>query len=133
MGALDLHAGGMHKAMLFDAPRCSWCEVYAAYLRTGRFEVDIRTTKDLTEISRKAGVPADFQDCHTTFIDGYATDGHVPVDTVDKLLTERPDIVGIALPAMPTGSPGMQGTKTDSFTIFTITKDGKTPAVYTKE
>jgi hypothetical protein len=55
------------------------------------------------------------------------------MDTVDKLLTELPDIVGIALPAMPTGSPSMQGTKTESFSIFAVTRDGKTPAVYTKE
>ena len=87
-------------------------EGYAAYLRQNGFAVDVKPTNDLAEISRKAGVPSELQGCHTMFVDGYVIDGHVPIKTIRKLLSERPAIAGIALPGMPTGSPGMTVKKT---------------------
>lgn len=121
------------QATLYKNPQCSCCEGYAAYLRDAGFRVDVKPTNDLAEISRKAGVPEDFQGCHTTFIDGYVVDGHVPVDQIGKLLSERPPIAGITLPGMPTGSPGMGGGKTEPFTIYAVTKDGAAPTVYATE
>jgi len=64
------------------------------------------------------------------FVDGYVVDGHVPVEIIQKLLSERPAIAGITLPGMPEGSPGMVGTKTAPFVIYAVTKDGKEPTVY---
>ena len=118
------------KATLYKDPECSCCEGYAAYLRENGFDVDVIPTNDLAQISQKAGVPAKYQGCHTTFIEGYVVDGHVPVEIVRKLLTERPAIAGITLPGMPTGSPGMVGQKTKTFIIYAVTKDGKAPSVY---
>lgn len=132
-GLTTVQAGETRKAVLYKNPQCGCCEGYAKYLRDNGFEVEVKPTNDLAEISRKAGVPEDFQGCHTAFIDGYVIDGHVPVKTVDKLLTERPDIAGISLPGMPMGSPGMVGSKTGPFTIYAITKDGKQPSVYATE
>jgi hypothetical protein len=132
-GTFSVHAEEARKVTLYKNPQCSCCEGYAAYLRDNGFEVDVKPTNDLSEISSKAGVPADLQGCHTTFIDGYVIDGHVPVKTVNKLLTERPDIAGVTLPGMPMGSPGMGGAKSEPFTIYTLTKDGKAPTVYAKE
>jgi len=132
-GLGTVNAGEARKAVLYKNPQCGCCEGYAKYLRDNGFEVEVKPTNDLAEISRKAGVPEDFQGCHTSFIDGYVIDGHVPVKTVEKLLTERPDIAGISLPGMPTGSPGMVGSKTAPFTIYAITKDGKQPTVYETE
>lgn len=123
---------GTH-ATLYKNPQCSCCEGYADYLRQNGFQVDVKPTNDLAEISRKAGVPAELEGCHTTFIDGYVIDGHVPVNVVRKLLTEKPAIVGITLPGMPMGSPGMAGTKTEKFVIYALTKDGKAPTVYATE
>jgi hypothetical protein len=117
-------------ATLYKNPQCSCCESYAAYLRTNGFEVDVKPTNDLAEISRKAGVPAEMQGCHTMFVEGYVVDGHVPVDVIRKLLSEKPAIAGITLPGMPVGSPGMVGIKMDKFTIYAVTKDGKAPTVY---
>jgi hypothetical protein len=71
--------------------------------------------------------------CHTAFIDGYVVDGHVPVAVIEKLLTERPAIAGITLPGMPMGSPGMVGEKTEPFTVYAVTKDGKAPTIYATE
>jgi hypothetical protein len=132
-GTFSVHAEEARKATLYKNPQCSCCEGYATYLRDNGFEVEVKPTNDLTEISSKAGVPADFQGCHTTFIDGYVIDGHVPVQTVNKLLSERPDIAGVSLPGMPMGSPGMGGAKSEPFTIYALTKDGQEPTVYAKE
>jgi hypothetical protein len=118
------------KATLYKNPQCTCCEGYAAYLRQNGFDVDVKPTNDLAEISRKAGVPEKYQGCHTMFVDGYVVDGHVPVEIVRKLLTERPAIAGITLPGMPSGSPGMTGEKTQTFVIYAVTKDGKPPTVY---
>jgi hypothetical protein len=115
---------------LYKNPQCSCCEGYAAYLRQNGFEVTVKPTNDLAQISLKAGVPAELEGCHTAFIDGYVVDGHVPVEVIRKLLSERPAIAGITLPGMPSGSPGMFGEKTEPFTIYAVTKDGKAPTVY---
>ena len=118
------------KATLYKNPQCSCCEGYAAYLRRNDFDVDVRPTNDLAEISQKAGVPEAFQGCHTMFVDGYVVDGHVPVNVIRKLLTERPAIAGVTLPGMPAGSPGMTGRKERPFTIYAVTKDGAVPTIY---
>ncbi|OYX79531.1 MAG: CopG family transcriptional regulator [Bradyrhizobium sp. 35-63-5] len=121
------------RATLFKNPQCSCCEGYAAYLRENGFEVDVKPTNDLTQISRKAGVPENIQGCHTMFVDGYVVDGHVPVSIVRKLLTEHPAIAGITLPGMPSGSPGMGGPKSSTFTVYSVNKDGSPPKVYATE
>ena len=118
------------RATLYKNPECTCCEGYATYLRSNGFEVDVKPTNDLNQISEKAGVPEKYQGCHTMFVDGYVVDGHVPVDVVRKLLSERPPIAGITLPGMPTGSPGMFGRKTQAFVVYAVTKDGKAPTVY---
>ena len=121
------------RATLYKNPQCTCCEGYAAYLRKNGFEVDVQPTNDLTEISQKAGVPEALQGCHTMFVDGYVVDGHVPVNVIRRLLSERPPIAGITLPGMPEGSPGMTGSKTGPFTIYAVTKDGAPPKVYAVE
>ena len=115
---------------LYKNPECGCCDGYADYLRRHGFTVTAKATNDLSEISRKAGIPPDLQGCHTAFIGDYVVDGHVPVEAIKKLLAERPAIRGITLPGMPEGSPGMYGKKTGPFTIYAIGADGKS-SVYT--
>ncbi|MFJ6328667.1 MULTISPECIES: DUF411 domain-containing protein [unclassified Rhizobium] len=126
-------AGVPGRATLYKDPQCGCCEGYADYLRQNGFEVDVKPTNDLAQISRKAGIPEAMEGCHTMFLDGYVIDGHVPVDIVGKLLAEKPAIAGITLPGMPAGSPGMGGTKTEKFVVYAVTKDGKAPTVYATE
>jgi hypothetical protein len=64
------------------------------------------------------------------FVGGYVVDGHVPVEVIRKLLAEKPAIAGITLPGMPSGSPGMTGAKTETWTIYAVTKDGRPPQVF---
>lgn len=132
-GATAAHAEDALKATLYKSPQCSCCEGYASYLRGDGFDVTVKPTHDLANISRNAGVPAHLQGCHTMLIDGYVVDGHVPVNIVRRLLAERPPVAGISLPGMPTGSPGMGGSKTGPFVIYALPKDGGTPVLYAKE
>lgn len=116
---------------LYKNPQCGCCEGYADYLRQNGFKVTVKPTNELVSISREAGIPDDFQGCHLSMIDGYFVSGHVPVDSVHKLLSERPDVKGITLPNMPAGSPGMMGVKSAPFTILSIA-DGE-PQVFNVE
>src|SRR5262245_10765894 len=110
--------------ILYKSPDCGCCEGYVEYLRRNGFAITVKETRDLAEISRKAGIPAELQGCPTSFIAGYVVDGHGPVEAINKLLAERPEIKGIVLPGMPLGSPGMSGAKAEPFTIVAIGKDG---------
>ncbi len=121
------------QATLYKSPQCGCCESYAAYLRDNGFEVEVKESHDLAQISAEAGVPPEFQGCHTMFVDGYVVDGHVPVTVINKMLTERPAIAGITLPGMPMGSPGMNGEKMAPFVIYAVTTDGAQPTVYATE
>jgi hypothetical protein len=115
---------------LYKNPSCTCCEGYAQYLDQNGFKVDVKPTNDLAEISRKAGIPEDLQGCHTSFVGPYVVDGHVPVETIRKLLDEKPAIVGLTLPGMPPGSPGMYGEKTGPLTVYAIGRDGTPPRIF---
>src|SRR3546814_11558091 len=84
------------------------------------YAVTVNPTHDLVTMGREAGMADDVQGCHLTFIDGYVVSGHVPVTTVNRLLSERPAIKGVTLPGMPMGSPGMNGQKTAPFPLYEI-------------
>lgn len=115
-------------ATLYKNPGCQCCDAYAAYLRRHGFEVTVNASPDLNAVKREYGIPPRLAACHTMLIDGYVVEGHVPVEVIEKLLRERPDIIGISLPGMPAGSPGMTGEKQEPFVIYTI-EEGK-PQVY---
>jgi hypothetical protein len=118
------------QATLYKNPQCTCCEGYAEYLNKNGLQVTVNATHELAEISRKAGVPEDLKGCHTMFVSVYVVDGHVPVEIVHRLLAERPMIAGITLPGMPSGSPGMNGSKAETWTIYAVTKDGRPPYVF---
>jgi hypothetical protein len=124
------HAAPPIPVTLYKNPECSCCESYAQYLDQNGFKVDVKPTNDLAEISRKAGIPEDLQGCHTSFIGGYVVDGHVPVKAIRKLLEQKPAIVGITLPGMPPGSPGMSGEKTGSLIVYAVSRNGAAPKIF---
>lgn len=128
---LTTSGANAEEVTLYKNPQCGCCEGYAAYLRENGFTVTVKPTHELVAMSREAGVPENFQGCHLSFIDDYVVSGHVPVNTVNRLLKERPDIKGITLPGMPTGSPGMGGAKTEPFTIYEIGSGA--PEIYAVE
>jgi hypothetical protein len=120
-----------HTATLYKNPACTCCETYADYLRENGFVVRVEPTHDLPLLKRQYDVPAPLEGCHTTLVESYVVEGHVPVAAILRLLSEKPAIRGISLPGMPPGSPGMFGEKTEPFTIYEIS-DGE-PEVYAVE
>jgi len=113
---------------LYKNPQCDCCEGYAAYLRHNGFKVTAVSTNDLTAIGQKYGIPDDLAPCHISLIGGYAVGGHIPIEVVNRLLSEKPQIAGITLPGMPEGTPGMPGEKPGLLQIYEIRKGP--PKVY---
>jgi len=90
------------------------------------FALKIEDVQDLASIKTRYEVPPDLQACHTAIVDGYIIEGHVPVAEIERLLAERPDIVGLAVPGMPVGSPGMGGSTESSFKVIAWDQAGQT-------
>ena len=110
---------------LYKSPLCPCCEGHAKYLRDHDVALDVKPVDNLAQISKEAGIPPDYQGCHTILLDGYVIEGHVTFEIIEMLLKERPaDVVGISLPGMPLGVPGMSGEKTGPYEVYAIKKDG---------
>ncbi len=120
------------KVTLFKDPSCGCCQNYADYLKANGFEVEVIPTEDLAQMTDAAGIPADFAGCHLFTIGDYAFSGHIPVATVARFLTERPGMIGLTVPGMPMGSPGMGGEKTGPLEVFAV-QAGQAPTVYAVE
>ncbi len=89
-------------------------------------EVNNVSDARLSAIKTESGVPADLESCHTAKVGGYVVEGHVPAEDIQRLLKEKPAIVGIAVAGMPMGSPGMeQGSVKQPYNVTAFTKDGK--------
>lgn len=117
------------EAVLYKDPACGCCNGYIAYLREAGIDVDAVNTDDIVAIKEKHKVPQDMYSCHTMIIGGYVVEGHVPMAALNRLLAQKPDIAGIALPGMPAGSPGMPGPKAGKFVIHVIS-DRVPPATF---
>ena len=105
---------------LYKNPQCGCREGYADYLRHNGFKVAAVSTNDLTLMGQKYGIPDDLAPCHISLIGGYVVGGHIPIEVVNRLLSEKPQITGISLPGMPEGTPGMPGQKPGPLTIYEI-------------
>ena len=111
-------------AEIFYSPFCGCCKEYVKYLRGNDVRVEAYEVNDPSKVKLELDIPRSMWACHTLKIGGYYVEGHVPIEVVYKLLEEKPDIDGIALPGMPAGSPGMGGVKTSPFIIYAIS-DGE--------
>jgi hypothetical protein len=89
-------------------PNCGCCVGWAEHLRASGFTVDVRDVTDLAPVKARLGVPDDLAACHTAEVGGYVIEGHVPASAIRRLLSEKPQAKGLAVPGMPTGSPGME-------------------------
>ncbi len=92
---------------VYKTPNCGCCVKWVEYLQKEGFEVKAVNRDDLAPIKQKAGVPPEMSACHTALVEGYVIEGHVPAQAIRKLLKERPDTLGLAVPGMPANSPGM--------------------------
>ncbi len=106
---------------IFKSPTCGCCKGYASALGQDGFQVKATDMSDVGVVKDKYNIPAQMRSCHTTVVGKYFVEGHVPIEAVNKLLREQPDIDGIALPGMPIGTPGMPGRKQGPFVIYQVT------------
>jgi hypothetical protein len=98
------------------------------HLRASGYPVKTENVPDVTPIKRRYGVPERLDGCHTALVEGYVVEGHVPADLIDRLLRERPRAVGLAVPGMPAGSPGMDspGQASERYEVLIFDRSGKT-------
>ncbi len=114
------------KITVYKSQSCGCCDGYITHLNREGMNVEQVQMQDVTEIKNKYGVPENMRSCHTSVVGKYFVEGHVPVEAVNKLMSEKPDIKGIALPGMPSAAPGMPGKKTEEFKIMAVKNDGST-------
>lgn len=99
-------------------PNCGCCGLWIALAEAEGWTVEITETADLDPIKRAAGVPDTLASCHTAKVEGYVIEGHVPFEAIARLLTERPEVTGLAVPGMPYGSPGMGDDPTARYDVI---------------
>jgi len=115
---------------VFKTPSCGCCYGYVLFLEEEKFKVKQTDMRSLHSIKQKYNIPVEMQSCHTTILGKYFIEGHVPIEAIKKLLKEKPDIDGIALPGMPIGTPGMPGDKDEPYVIYQLI-DGKSSVFMT--
>jgi hypothetical protein len=112
---------------VYKTPTCGCCKNWVEHVKAAGFTVEVHDLDDLAEIKAEAGVPRSARSCHTAIVDGYAVEGHVPAETIRRLLRERPKVAGIAVPGMPAGSPGMEVPgRTDKYDVIAFDGSGGT-------
>jgi hypothetical protein len=125
--AEDLHG------TLYKNQSCQCCESHAKYLRENGIDVDVVAIPNFNQISSQAGVPTALTGCHMIKLDGYVFEGHITSEIIRRFLAEKPkDVVGLSLPGMPTGVPGMEGEGTGTHKVYAINKDGTTATYATQ-
>lgn len=97
-----------HTVTLYKSPTCTCCGKWGDHLRENGFDVREEVRDDVQAVMEERGVPMHLRSCHLGVVDGYTLVGHVPADLAERLLEEKPEVSGIAVPGMPRGSPGME-------------------------
>jgi hypothetical protein len=110
---------------VYKSPTCGCCGGWIDHMRAAGYQIETKDTDAMDTVKELMGVPAEMASCHTATIDGDLIEGHVPADAVDKLLAERPQATGLAVPGMPIGSPGMEmNGQTEPYTAMLFNRDG---------
>jgi len=112
--------------LVYKTEGCGCCNAWVEHLRAAGFEVDARNVTDIASIKAGAGIGPSVSSCHTALVDGYVVEGHVPADVIERMLAERPDIAGLAVPGMPVGSPGMEGDGAKPYEVLALDRQGRT-------
>ncbi len=114
--------------VMYKNATCGCCAKWADYMETAEFEVEQIVPESLYDVKVEAGITQELASCHTSKVGGYIVEGHVPMEDIRRLLDEKPNAIGITVPGMPTGSPGMEveGRPADNYDVLLIHSDGTT-------
>lgn len=117
--------------VVYKSPDCECCDGWVKSLeQQGYHHIKVIKREDMDALKTELGVTDDLRSCHTARIGGYVIEGHVPADAIDRLLTEHPPVAGLASPGMPSGAPGMNGSK-EPYTVYSFyEKDSEIFAEY---
>lgn len=115
------------EVVVYKSPTCGCCKAWVKHMQANGFSVTAHDVPDVAKYKTEFGLPFALGSCHTAKVGGYVIEGHVPANDIKRLLKERPPVVGLAVPGMPVGSPGMeQGSHKDRYEVLTFDKQGKT-------
>lgn len=112
---------------VWKSPTCGCCKIWVGYMQSKGFALSVKDTSGATinQIKSSAGVAQKFAGCHSAKIAGYMIEGHVPAEDIARLIAEKPDAIGLSVPGMPVGSPGMETDGTvEPFDVLLMKKDG---------
>lgn len=125
-------AGSRPRVEVWKDPSCGCCKDWVVHLEKSGFDVTVNDSGN-EQARQRLGIPQRLGSCHTASVAGYALEGHVPAREIKRLLAARPQALGLAVPGMPIGSPGMDGAiykgRKDPFDVLLVAKDG-TSTVY---
>jgi hypothetical protein len=110
---------------------CDCCVKWVKHLSANGFVVSPNDVQNMDEIKRTMNVPTTLQSCHTAVVGRYVIEGHVPADVIKKFLAEKPSALGLAVPGMPIGSPGMEGARAERYNVLAFERNGTT-RIYAK-
>ena len=115
---------GDRAVTVYKSATCSCCALWVTHLKDNGFPTRAEDVADLGPVKKKHGVPEALASCHTALADGYVVEGHVPASDVRRLLAEKPNIAGLAVPGMPIGSPGMEGPGAKGYDVLSVGAQG---------
>lgn len=110
---------------VYKSASCGCCTGWVEHLKKNGFTVRAHDVANPSDYREKAGIPDELGSCHTGMVQGYAIEGHVPAADIKRLLAERPKALGLAVPSMPLGSPGMEGSRNDPYDVFLVLANGR--------
>ena len=116
---------------VFKTPTCACCGKWVEHLKANGFAVKVQEVRDTSSYERQYHVPRTMVSCHTAVVNGYTIEGHVPAADIKRLLNERTKAVGLAVPGMPVGSPGMEAARSEPYSVYAFDESGNT-SVYAK-
>ena len=118
---------GTRDITVYRSPTCGCCGVWLEHAQKHGFKVKDVKTEEMETLKQRYNVPPELASCHTTIVDGYVMEGHIPVNDIKRFLTEKPkNFAGLAVPGMPLGSPGMEaGDMKQPFQVLAFNKEGK--------
>ena len=112
------------KINIFKTRTCGCCAKWVEHLKANGFDVSVQEVSSTAEYRQKYGVPDKLQSCHTATVNGYSIEGHVPAADIQRLIKTKPKAAGLAVPGMPAGSPGMEGPRSDAYSVVLFDATG---------
>ena len=112
--------------LVYKNPSCGCCGKWVEHLEAAGFSVTVKEVESTSVMRRRLGMPQEYGACHTAAVDGYVLEGHVPAEEVKRLLSTRPAAIGLSVPGMPVGSPGMEvGNRVDPYEVLLVDRNGQ--------